>query len=85
MTQPRKKFGFWLATALVIGNIMGAGIFMMPAGLVPYGWNALSAWLLTLVGVLCLAWVFAELARYLPNAGGTFGFMTLAAGAVFGG
>ncbi len=80
MTQKRKKFGFWLATALVIGNIMGAGIFMMPAGLVPYGWNALSAWLLTLVGVLCLAWVFAELARYLPNAGGTFGFMTLAAG-----
>ena len=31
-------------------------------------------------GVLCLAWVFAELARYLPTAGGTFGFMTLAAG-----
>ena len=80
MSAPRRKFGFWLATALVIGNIMGAGIFMMPAGLVPYGWNALSAWVLTLVGVLCLAWVFAELARHLPNAGGTFGFMTLAAG-----
>ena len=80
MSVPRRKFGFWLATALVIGNIMGAGIFMMPAGLVPYGWNALSAWVLTLVGVLCLAWVFAELARHLPNAGGTFGFMTLAAG-----
>lgn len=80
MSAPRRKFGFWLATALVIGNIMGAGIFMMPAGLVPYGWNALSAWLLTLVGVLCLAWVYAELARYLPNAGGAFGFMRLAAG-----
>lgn len=80
MTAPRRKFGFWLATALVIGNIMGAGIFMMPAGLVPYGWNAVSAWLLTLVGVLCLAWVYAELSRYLPEAGGTFGFMTLAAG-----
>ncbi len=53
---------------------------MMPAGLVPYGWNALSAWLVTLAGVLCLAWVFAELARHLPEVGGSYGVMRLAVG-----
>jgi APA family basic amino acid/polyamine antiporter len=75
-----RKFGFWLATALVIGNIIGSAIFMLPAGLAAFGWNAVSAWLITFVGALCLAWVFAQLARHLPKAGGSYGFMQLGVG-----
>jgi basic amino acid/polyamine antiporter, APA family len=80
MTVARPKFGFWLAMALVVGNIIGSAIFMLPASLAPFGWNAVAAWLVTTVGALCLAWVFAELARHLPDAGGSFGFMRLALG-----
>ncbi|HEY5491250.1 MAG TPA: amino acid permease, partial [Gemmatimonadaceae bacterium] len=79
-TVPRRKFGFWLATALVVGNIIGSAIFMLPAGLAAFGWNAVSAWVITFVGALCLAWVFAELSRHLPAAGGSFGFMRLGLG-----
>ena len=80
MSAPRRKFGFWLATALVVGNIIGSAIFMLPAGLAPFGWNAVSAWIITFVGALCLAWVFAQLARHLPKAGGSYGFMRLGVG-----
>ncbi len=76
----KKKFGIWLATALVVGNIIGSGIFMLPGGLAPFGWNAVVAWSITFVGVLCLAWVYAMLARHLPNAGGGYGIMRMAVG-----
>ena len=80
MSGPRRKFGFWLATALVVGNIVGSGIFMLPAGLAAFGWNAVSAWVITFIGALSLAWVFAELSRNLPRAGGSYGFMRLGVG-----
>jgi APA family basic amino acid/polyamine antiporter len=76
----RRKFGFWMATALVVGNIIGSAIFMLPAGLAPFGWNAVAAWMITLVGSLSLAWVFAALSRDLPDAGGSYGFMKLGVG-----
>ncbi len=80
MNVPRRKFGIWLATALVVGNMVGSAIFMLPASLAPFGWNAVSAWLITLAGALCLAWVFAQLSRHLPHAGGGYGFMRLGLG-----
>lgn len=75
-----RKFGFWMASALVVGNVIGAGIFLLPATLAPYGWNSVLGWGITLVGVLCLAWVFAQLSRHLPHAGGAFGFMQCSLG-----
>jgi len=80
MTGRRRRFGFWTATALVVGNIIGAAIFMQPASLAPYGWNAITAWLISLAGALCLAWVFARLAATFPDAGGAHGFMELGVG-----
>jgi APA family basic amino acid/polyamine antiporter len=80
VNAPRPKLGIWLATALVVGNIIGSAIFILPASLAPFGWNAVSAWLVTVVGALCLAWVFAELSRHLSDAGGSYGFMRLALG-----
>lgn len=69
-----------MATALVVGNIIGSGIFMLPGGLAPFGWNAVSAWAITFVGALSLAWVFAQLSRHLPEAGGAVGFLRLGVG-----
>jgi len=77
---PRRRLGPVAAVALVVGNIIGAGIFMLPASLAPYGWNAVLAWLVTLVGSLCLAWVFAQLAAQRKDGSGTHGIVADAFG-----
>jgi APA family basic amino acid/polyamine antiporter len=72
--------GFWGASALVFGNVVGAAIFILPASIAPYGWNAVIAWVISLAGGLCLAWVFARLAASHPRAGGAHGFMHMGVG-----
>ena len=75
-----RALGFWLALALVVGNFIGSGIFLLPAQLAPYGWNAFFGWLLTIAGALCLAYVFARLARAMPLAPGPFAYVERAFG-----
>jgi APA family basic amino acid/polyamine antiporter len=77
---PRRAFGFWICLALVIGNMIGAGVFALPAALAPYGWNAAIGWLVTIAGSLCLAFCFARLARAFPQAGGPYAYTRLAFG-----
>jgi len=31
--RSRRKMGLWMATALVIGNMIGSGVFLLPASL----------------------------------------------------
>lgn len=68
------------ATALVVGNMIGVGVFLLPSTLAPFGWGSVLGWGITLVGALCLAWVFATLSRHLPNAGGASGILREALG-----
>ncbi|PLT35115.1 amino acid permease [Bacillus sp. V5-8f] len=67
-----KKLGLWILTALVIGNMVGSGIFMLPGSLSEAASPAgvLSAWLITGFGVLMLAFVFGNLAIRKPNLTG---------------
>jgi len=67
-----KELGFWMSTALVVGNVIGMGIFMLPASLAPYGYTALAGWGITVLGMAVLARVFARLAREFPNADGPY-------------
>lgn len=80
-----RQLGFWMCTALVVGNTIGIGIFMQPASLAPFGANAFVAWAITVTGCAALAVVFAMLARRLPEADGPFGYMraTIGPGAAF--
>ena len=73
--QDRTKIGFWTCTALVIGNVIGMGIFVLPASLAPFGFNALIGWAVVTLGCLVLAKVFAYLARALPHAEGPYGYI----------
>jgi len=81
---PPRQIGFWTCLALVIGNTIGTGIFLIPAALAPYGWNALYGWAITIGGALCLAYVFAALARLMPQAGGPFDYISGAFGPMAG-
>jgi APA family basic amino acid/polyamine antiporter len=57
------KIGIWMTSALVIGTIIGAGIFMLPVSLAPLGPNALIGWLVSGVGVMCIVFALAQLSR----------------------
>jgi APA family basic amino acid/polyamine antiporter len=72
---PGKELGFWMCTALVVGNTIGMGIFLLPASLAPYGFNALVGWGITVTGMTVLARVFSRLANVFPQADGPYGYM----------
>ncbi|WBH15740.1 APC family permease [Sphingomonas radiodurans] len=69
MTTTR-PFGFWTATALVVGGMIGSGIFMMPAALAPFGWTGTLAWVVSIAGALSIAYTIGRLAQELPQANG---------------
>lgn len=78
------KMGFWMCLALVVGNIIGSGVFLLPASLAPYGLNSVFGWLVTATGALLLAYVFAQLARVYPQAGGPYVYPRVAFGELAG-
>ena len=79
---PGRKLGVVAATALVMGNMIGSGVFLLPASLAPYGWNAVGSWIITIGGALVLAYILARLTRALPEAGGPAGFVGSAFGEI---
>ena len=80
--QARKELGFWMCTALVVGNTIGIGIFVLPASLAPYGFNAMIGWGVTVLGMTVLARVFARLAREFPAADGPYAYIEATSGRV---
>jgi APA family basic amino acid/polyamine antiporter len=81
---PVKQLGLAMCTALVVGNMIGSGIFLLPATLAPLGWNAIFGWMLTIAGGILLAMVFAALSRSFPRAGGPYAFTQEAFGPAAG-
>ena len=75
-----RALGLVMCTALVVGNTIGMGIFMLPASLAPYGLNAVPGWLITTVGCVFIAWVFAGLARTFPDDDGPYAYASRAFG-----
>ncbi len=63
-----------MATALVVGNMIGSGVFLLPASLGAFGGVSLLGWLFTSAGAILLAVAFARLARLLPRAGGPYAY-----------
>ena len=68
----RRGLGLWMATALVVGNMIGSGVFLLPSALASYGSVSIVAWLFTSAGALLLALVFARLGRAYPQTGGPY-------------
>src|SRR4051795_8948897 len=78
--RPEKGFGITTATALVVGSIIGVGIFNLPTSLASYGPITLVSMGLTTVGALALAVLFASLSRRLPADGGPYAYARAAFG-----
>ncbi|WP_019670597.1 amino acid permease [Eudoraea adriatica] len=70
-----KKLGLWMSTSLVIGNMIGAGVFLMPAALAAYGGISILGWLASSLGTFVLALVFSKLSKlFLDKAGGPYAY-----------
>lgn len=79
-----RSVGFWTAITIVMGNMIGSGIFLLPASLAPYGAISLAGWVFSAAGSILLAIVFARLARRQPAAGGPYAYTRLAFGDLAG-
>jgi APA family basic amino acid/polyamine antiporter len=72
LTNQPAPLSLWRLTLLVAGNIIGSGIFLLPASVAVYGSVGIMAWVVTALGAITLALVFAELSAVLPREGGFY-------------
>lgn len=79
-----RPFGVWTAAALVVGAVIGAGIFIMPSQLASYGWTGVVAWIVGGGGALVIALVLAAIARARPQEPGLIAVIGEVLGPVFG-
>jgi APA family basic amino acid/polyamine antiporter len=73
-----------MAVALVMGNMIGSGVFLLPSALAPFGGVSLIGWVVSAAGAVLLALVFVRLARFNPAAGGPYAYTRQAFGDLAG-
>ena len=69
-----KKMGLVAVTGMVVANMMGSGIAMLPAQLAAFGGISVISWIITIIGAVALAYVFAELSAEDNATGGIVGY-----------
>ncbi len=73
--QDKKQFlGLWMCTALVVGNMIGSGVFLLPSTLASIGPISIFGWLFTAAGAIVLALIFSRLSRLEPDVGGPYAY-----------
>ncbi|MGW9028596.1 amino acid permease, partial [Streptomyces sp. NPDC055722] len=70
--EPRAALGLPAASALVIGSIVGIGVFALPSALAPYGPISLVAFVVVTLGALALAMTFGALSKRVLASGGPY-------------
>jgi APA family basic amino acid/polyamine antiporter len=80
----RKALSLPLLISLVIGNMIGNGIYILPASLAVFGTISLLAWIYTSTGAMLLALTFANLSKRFPKTGGPYVYCKLAFGKLTG-
>ena len=84
MSNNKRVLGFWRGWSLVVGGIIGSGIFLLPTLLAPYGLMGLIAWVITGAGAIILALMLADLSRRMPKIGGPYAYCREAFGDFIG-
>ncbi|MFN2099510.1 APC family permease [Altererythrobacter sp. MF3-039] len=63
----QRPFGLWTAASMVVGSMIGAGIFVLPSSLGQFGWTVAVGWVVAGAGVLVIARLIAELHVRYPK------------------
>lgn len=79
-----RKVGPVLATALVASNMVGSGLFLLPATLAAVGSISVIGWLIATGGALLVGVTLARLAQVAPRAGGPCAYADEALGRYMG-
>ncbi len=66
----KNKLGLWTSTSLVVGNMIGAGVFLVPAAMASFGSVGLLGWVFAAAGTFFIARVFSALSKMVPGAAG---------------
>ncbi len=72
MNDKKGKLGLFMLIALVTGNMVGSGAFLLPTDLARIGSIGLFSLAFTIIGALCLALVFAKMSLLIPKIGGPY-------------
>ena len=79
-----RSIGFWRCWALVVGSMIGSGVFMLPAVLAPYGKYSILGWLVSGAGTILIALTLGKLASRSPHLGGPYAYVREAFGEIPG-
>lgn len=69
-----RKLGLFTCSAVVAGNMMGSGIALLPANLAAIGSITAISWILSIIGAIALAFIFAKLGTVNPQEGGPIAY-----------
>ena len=79
-TSTTTQIGLVAAIFLIMTNMLGSGVFMLPATLAAIGGISLIGWVVAMVGVIALALTLVALSRLLPNGVGPYDYARKAFG-----
>ncbi len=71
-SKDSNHFGLVTATALIMGSVIGTGIFALPTALAPYGPISIVGFAIASLGALTLALTFGRLSKRIPESGGPY-------------
>ena len=70
----KKDLGLGMLIALVVGNMVGSGAYLLPSTLATIGSISLFSWIITCVGAISMALVFGKLSSVIPKTGGPYAY-----------
>lgn len=70
----KKKMGLFMATVLVLVNMVGTGIFLLPVSMASVGSISIIGWVVAGVGAAAIGLMFALLGAVKPEAGGPYAY-----------
>ena len=70
MNKQNQKIGLLAAISLIIGNMIGAGIFVLPASLAKFGSISIVGWIFTATGAIILAKIFSNFSKLISGRNG---------------
>jgi arginine:agmatine antiporter len=79
-----RQIGLIAAILLIIRNMLGSGVFMLPAILAKIGSISSVGWVVAMVGVIALALSFSKLAELCPLGAGPYAYAKQAFGDYIG-
>lgn len=85
--QLKKTIGFWVGTSIVVGTVIGSGIFMKPGVVLELSGNStmsLLAWLIGGLITLASGLTIAEVSTRIPKTGGLYAYLEEVYGKLWG-